>query len=208
MIGIIDYGVGNLFSLKSSFTAAGENVFVSGDQEELFKAEKLVLPGVGAFGDAANKLRETGLDKFVLKSAEKGVPLMGICLGMQLLFEKSYEYGEHKGLGLLKGEVVPMSTRISGMKLPHMGWNKLHLCMSDSQLMRNTNEGEYVYFVHSFCAENCDDSLAAITEYGFKVTAAVEKDNIFGCQFHPEKSGESGIKIIKAFCEAKEGKNK
>lgn len=206
MIGIIDYGVGNLFSLRSSFTAAGEEVFVSGDEKELAKAQKLILPGVGAFGDAAKKLRDTGLDKFVLNSAEKGVPLMGICLGMQLLFEKSYEYGEHKGLGLLKGEVVPMNSKISGLKLPHMGWNKLHICAPESRIMRNTSEGEHVYFVHSFCAENCEDSLAAVTEYGFTVTAAVEKENVFGCQFHPEKSGNAGIKIIKAFCEEKEGK--
>lgn len=200
MIGIIDYGVGNLFSLTSSFNAIGEKVFVSGDKNELSKADKLILPGVGAFGDAANKLCDTGLDKFVISSAEKGTPIMGICLGMQLLFEKSFEYGEHNGLGLLKGEVVPMSAKIKDLKLPHMGWNKLHICAPESRIMKNTAEGEYVYFVHSFCAENCEDSLAAVTEYGFTVTAAVEKGNIYGCQFHPEKSGNAGLNILKAFC--------
>lgn len=203
MIGIIDYGVGNLFSLTSSFKAVGAEIFVSGDEKELLKAEKLILPGVGAFGDAAEKLRSTELDKFVISRAESGTPLLGICLGMQLLFKKSYEYGEHKGLGLLKGQVVPMQDRISGLKLPHMGWNKLHICAPESSLFCNTAEGEHVYFVHSFCAENCEDSLAAVTEYGFTVTAAVEKDNIFGCQFHPEKSGEAGLKILKAFCYGK-----
>lgn len=203
MIGIIDYGVGNLFSLTSSFKAVGAEIFVSGDKNELLKAEKLILPGVGAFGDAAEKLRSTGLDKFVISCAESGKHLLGICLGMQLLFEKSYEYGEHKGLGLLKGQVVPMQERISGLKLPHMGWNKLHICAPESKLFCNTAEGEHVYFVHSYCAENCEESLAAVTEYGMTVTAAVEKENIFGCQFHPEKSGEAGLNILKAFCYGK-----
>ena len=203
MIGIIDYGVGNLFSLTSSFKAVGADVFVSGEEKELLKAEKLILPGVGAFGDAADKLRSTGLDKFVISQAEKGVPLLGICLGMQLLFEKSYEYGEREGLGLLKGQVVPMHSKVNGLKLPHMGWNKLQLRKPESRLFANTNEGEHVYFVHSFCAENCEDSLAAVTEYGMTVTAAVEKENIYGCQFHPEKSGEAGLKILKAFCYGK-----
>lgn len=203
MIGIIDYGVGNLFSLTSSFKAVGAEIFVSGDKNELLKAEKLILPGVGAFGDAAEKLRSTGLDKFVISCAESGKPLLGICLGMQLLFEKSYEYGKHKGLGLLKGQVVPMQERISGLKLPHMGWNKLHICAPESKLFCNTAEGEHVYFVHSYCAENCEESLAAVTEYGMTVTAAVEKENIFGCQFHPEKSGEAGLNILKAFCYGK-----
>ncbi len=201
MIGIIDYGVGNLFSLASSISAIGEKVFISADEDLLKEADKLILPGVGAFGDAIKKLRESGLDEFVKKKAADGTPLMGICLGMQLLFEKSYEYGEHDGLGLLKGAVVPMRKYTQTLKLPHMGWNKLHISNKNSKLMKNTAEGDYVYFVHSFCAVSCEDSLAAVTEYGFTVTAAVEKGNIYGCQFHPEKSGEAGLKILKAFCE-------
>ena len=200
MIGIIDYGVGNLFSLRSSFEAIGAQTFVSGDEKELAKADKLILPGVGAFGDAAEKLRQTGLDIFVRQQAEKGVPLMGICLGMQLLFEKGYEYGEHDGLGLLKGSVVPMKGKVpENLKIPHMGWNALKIVNSGSKLLINTNEGDHVYFVHSFYAEGCADSLAAVAEYGIPITAAVEKGNIFGCQFHPEKSGEVGLNILRAF---------
>ena len=198
MVGIIDYGVGNLFSLRSSFAAIGVEAFVSGDAGELAKADRLILPGVGAFGDAAEKLRATGLDAFVREQAAAGKPLMGICLGMQLLFEKSYEYGDHEGLGLLKGQVVGMSGRLpEGLKIPHMGWNALKL-EKDAKLLE---EGSYVYFVHSFYAENCEDSIAAVTDYGIPITAAVEKGNIFGCQFHPEKSGNVGLAILKAFCE-------
>ena len=198
MVGIIDYGVGNLFSLRSSFAAIGVEAFVSGDARELKKADRLILPGVGAFGDAAEKLRASGLDAFVREQAAAGKPLMGICLGMQLLFERSYEYGDHEGLGLLKGQVVGMSGRLpEGLKIPHMGWNALKLTKSAKLL----EEGSYVYFVHSFYAENCEDSLAAVTDYGIPITAAVEKDNIFGCQFHPEKSGNVGLAILKKFCE-------
>lgn len=199
MVGIIDYGVGNLFSLCSSFMAIGEEAFVSGDPEELAKADRLVLPGVGAFEDAAAKLRSTGLDKFVREQAAAGKPLLGICLGMQLLFEKSFEYGEHDGLGLLKGQVVPMEGRISAdLKIPHMGWNALEV--KGGQLLQNVN-GQHVYFVHSYFAEGCEESLAAVTEYGIPITAAVEKGYIFGCQFHPEKSGNVGLSILRAFCE-------
>ena len=198
MVGIIDYGVGNLFSLRSSFAAIGVEAFVSGDAGELAKADRLILPGVGAFGDAAEKLRATGLDAFVREQAAAGKPLMGICLGMQLLFERSFEYGEHFGLGLLKGQVVGMSGRLpEGLKIPHMGWNALKL-EKDAKLLE---EGSYVYFVHSFYAENCEDSIAAVTDYGIPITAAVEKGNIFGCQFHPEKSGNVGLAILKKFCE-------
>ena len=200
MIGIIDYGVGNLFSLRSSFEAIGVQTFVSGDAEELKKADKLILPGVGAFGDAAEKLRSTGLDAFVRQQAEKGVPLMGICLGMQLLFEKGYEYGEHEGLGLLKGSVISMKGKVpENLKIPHMGWNALHIVKPDSKLFAATQEGEHVYFVHSFYADGCEDSLAATSEYGIPITAAVEKGNIFGCQFHPEKSGTVGLGILRSF---------
>ena len=198
MIGIIDYGVGNLFSLRSSFAAIGAEAFVSGDAAELAKADRLVLPGVGAFGDAAQKLRDSRLDAFVKEQAAAGKPLMGICLGMQLLFEKSYEYGEHEGLGLLKGQVVGMAGKLpADLKIPHMGWNALSL----TKPARLLKDGSYVYFVHSFYAENCDASLAAVTDYGIPITAAVEQGNIFGCQFHPEKSGNVGLEILKKFCE-------
>ena len=198
MIGIIDYGVGNLFSLRSSFAAIGAEAFVSGDAAELAKADRLVLPGVGAFGDAAEKLRRSGLDIFVKEQAAAGKPLLGICLGMQLLFEKSYEYGDHEGLGLLKGQVVGMAGKLpADLKIPHMGWNALSL----TKPARLLEDGSYVYFVHSFYAENCDASLAAVTDYGIPITAAVEQGNIFGCQFHPEKSGNVGLEILKKFCE-------
>ena len=198
MVGIIDYGVGNLFSLRSSFAAIGVEAFVSGDASELAKADRLILPGVGAFGDAAEKLRQSGLDAFVREQAASGKPLMGICLGMQLLFEKSFEYGEHQGLGLLKGQVVGMAGKLPAeLKIPHMGWNALSLT-KPAKLLK---DGSYVYFVHSFYAENCEDSVAAVTDYGIPITAAVEQGNIFGCQFHPEKSGNVGLEILKKFCE-------
>ena len=199
MIGIIDYGVGNLFSLCSSCKAIGEEAFVSGDAEELAKAERLILPGVGAFEDAAKKLRDSGMAEFVRAQAAQGKPLLGICLGMQLLFEKSYEYGCHEGLGLLKGQVVPMEGRLpKELKIPHMGWNALDV--RRGTLLEGLS-GQYVYFVHSFFAENCDDSLSALTEYGIPITAAVEKGNIYGCQFHPEKSGNVGLSILRKFAE-------
>ena len=198
MVGIIDYGVGNLFSLQSSFKAIGEEAFVSGDAAELMKADRLVLPGVGAFEDAANKLRASGLDGFVRQQAAAGKPLLGICLGMQMLFEKSYEYGEHEGLGLLKGQLVPMAGKINPeLKIPHMGWNALEV--KQGRLLADV-DGQYVYFVHSFFAEGCAESLSAVTEYGIPITAAVEQGNIFGCQFHPEKSGNVGLSILRKFC--------
>lgn len=201
MIGIIDYGVGNLFSLCSSFTALGQDVIVSGDAEVLRRADRLVLPGVGAFADAVEKLRDSGLDQFVMDQAAAGKPLLGICLGMQMLFERSFEYGVHTGLGLLKGDVVPMAGRIdTSLKVPHMGWNQLIKTNLDSRLLADVRDGEYVYFVHSYYAAGCDDSLAAVSEYSKLLTAAVEKNNIFGCQFHPEKSGEVGLRILRQFC--------
>ena len=199
MIGIIDYGVGNLFSLCSSCTAIGQEAFVSGDAAELSKADRLILPGVGAFGDAAEKLRTTGMADFVRSQAAQGKPLLGICLGMQLLFEKSYEYGCHEGLGLLAGQVVPMEGKLpADLKIPHMGWNALDV--RGGRLLEGLN-GQYVYFVHSFFAENCGDSLSAVTEYGIPITAAVEKGNVFGCQFHPEKSGNVGLSILRRFAQ-------
>ncbi len=198
MVGIVDYGVGNLFSLRSSFGAIGQEAFVSGDARLLAQAERLVLPGVGAFGDAAEKLRATGLDALVRERAQAGTPLLGICLGMQLLFDYSLEYGRHPGLGLLKGQVVPMAGRLpEELKIPHMGWNRLEV--RRGRLLREM-DGQYVYFVHSYYASGCADSLSAVTEYGIPLTAAVEQDNIFGCQFHPEKSGNTGLAILRAFC--------
>ena len=205
MVAIIDYGVGNLFSLRSSFAAIGMEAEVTSDPGTIRKADRVILPGVGAFGDAADKLRETGLDRVVKEEASRGKPLMGICLGMQLLFERSTEYGEHEGLGLLKGEIRPIAERIpAGLKIPQMGWNALKI-VRDSPLFRYTENGEYVYFVHSYSAVNCGDSLLASTEYGEDLTACVGKNNVFGCQFHPEKSGETGLRMLKAFCETEAG---
>lgn len=202
MIAIVDYGVGNLFSLQSSFAHIGQEAVVTSDPLVIDTADKIVLPGVGAFEDAAAKLRASGLDSVVCDQARQGKPLLGICLGMQMLFEKSYEYGEHKGLGLLQGSVVPMKGVLSAdLSVPHIGWNALHLVNPTSPLFAHIQEGDFVYFVHSFFAVNCDDSLAATTEYDIEMTAAVSKGNIFGCQFHPEKSGEVGLQILRAFSE-------
>ena len=201
MIAIVDYGVGNLFSLKSSLKMIGSDAVVTGDKVEIACADKIILPGVGAFGDAILKLQNTGLDSVVKEQAQAGKRVLGICLGMQLLFNKSYEYGEHKGLGLLSGEIVAMSGRLpDGLKIPHIGWNALHF-KKNSYLLKYINENDCVYFVHSFYAENCDDSLVATAEYGKEITAIVQKNNISGCQFHPEKSGKVGLSILKAFCE-------
>ena len=201
MIAIIDYGVGNLFSLKSSFSAIGFDTVVTRDPEVLAKADKIILPGVGAFADAAKKLADTGLDKTVKELAASGKPLMGICLGMQMLFNKSFEYGEHEGLGLIPGNVVPMEGRISNeLKIPHIGWNALEF-KSDSKLFKYIKPGDFVYFVHSYYATDCEDSVTSIAEYGTDITATVEKGNVYGCQFHPEKSGNVGLNILRAFCE-------
>lgn len=201
MIAIVDYGVGNLFSLKSSFDAVGAECIVTGDENIINKADRIILPGVGAFEDAAKKLFNSGLGDIVCAEVAKGKPLLGICLGMQLLFEKSYEYGEHKGLGLIRGEVRPISELIpSGLKIPHIGWNSLDLC-GKSPLFKYINNGDFVYFVHSYAGVNCSDSVIATSEYGSALTAAVATKNVFGCQFHPEKSGDVGLSILKAFCE-------
>ena len=202
MITIVDYGVGNLFSLRSSFGSLGEQARVRGDPEEVLNAEKIILPGVGAFGDAAEKLRSIGMDQALLAAARKGTPLLGICLGMQLLFDRSFEYGEHAGLGLIPGNVRPIADVIpSGLKIPHIGWNALRFSGPACPLFRDVREGECVYFVHSFYAADCDPFVTATAEYGADLTAAVRRDNVFGCQFHPEKSGRVGLKILKAFCE-------
>ncbi|MBQ8575943.1 MAG: imidazole glycerol phosphate synthase subunit HisH [Clostridia bacterium] len=202
MIAIIDYGVGNLFSLKSSFNAIGADVIVTDSEEKIRSADKIILPGVGAFSDAIAKLKATGLDKVLVDEAKKGKPVMGICLGMQMLFEKSYEYGEYDGLGLLKGKVVTMQGVVpEELKIPHIGWNALHFKQKNCPLFKYIKEDDCVYFVHSYFAEDCDESVAATTEYGAELTAAVAYKNIYGCQFHPEKSGEVGLNILKAFCE-------
>ena len=203
MIAIVDYGVGNLFSLKSSLKAVGNEPVVSGDPEILLKADKIILPGVGAFEDAANKLKVNGLNEVVIESAKRGTPLMGICLGMQLLFDKSFEYGEHEGLGLIKGSIRAIDERIpKDLQIPHIGWNALSFPEGKkrSPIFKDLNEGDYVYFVHSFSAVECEENISATTEYGSILTAAVENENVFGCQFHPEKSGNVGLKILDAFC--------
>lgn len=201
MIAIIDYGVGNLFSLRSSLKSIGAEAVVTSDVDEIKKADKLILPGVGAFADAARKLRGSGLDEIVKSEAGAGKDIMGICLGMQLLFQRSFEYGEHEGLGLLGGSVVPMQGAIPPeLKIPHIGWNALHF-KRESRLFKYIKEDDCVYFVHSFYAADCDDSVIATAEYGIELTAAVQKDNVMGCQFHPEKSGNVGLNILRAFCE-------
>ena len=203
MIAIVDYGVGNLFSLERSFQAIGAEVTISADPFVLRGADKILLPGVGAFGDAVAKLRCDGLGQVVAEEARKGKPLMGICLGMQLLFEEGFEYGRHKGLGLIPGQVRPISDVIpEGLKIPHMGWNALHF-PKESPLFRYIQEGDCVYFVHSYYAANCEEATVATAEYGAPLTAAVQKDNVFGCQFHPEKSGSVGLEILRAFSEMK-----
>ena len=203
MIAIVDYGVGNLFSLRSSFQKIGAEAIVASDKRTIENAEKIILPGVGAFEDAAKKLRATGLDEVVKAEVEKGKYLMGICLGMQLLFKESHEYGVHEGLGLLDGKVVPMKGYIKdGLKIPHIGWNGLHFT-KEHFLFKHIKEGDHAYFVHSYFASVCEDSLIATAEYDKELTAAVAKDNITGCQFHPEKSGDVGLNILKAFVEQK-----
>ena len=202
MIAIIDYGVGNLFSLKSSLAAIGADAVVTADPEVIKSAEKIILPGVGAFGDAAAKLRESGMADLVKSEAASGKPLMGICLGMQLLLEKSFEYGCHEGLGLIKGEIRPITDVIpADLKVPHIGWNALCFKGEKSPIFKYINEGDHVYFVHSFYGAECDESVIATAEYGATLTAAVAKDNVYGCQFHPEKSGDVGLRILRAFIE-------
>ena len=201
MVVIVDYGVGNLFSLISSFKAIGVEAVATGDKAIIENADKIILPGVGAFEDASKKLFESGLAQVVIDQAKKGKPILGICLGMQLLFDCSYEYGVHKGLGLIKGQVKPIESVIpKDYKIPHIGWNALDL-KGQSPIFKYLSQGDFVYFVHSYYGANCTDSVIATAEYGAPLTASVQKGKVFGCQFHPEKSGEVGLKILKAFCE-------
>ena len=202
MIAIIDYGVGNLFSLKSSLSMIGAEAVVTGDPQVIQEADRLLLPGVGAFEDARRKLAQNGLDTLLCEEAERGKPVMGICLGMQMLFDRSFEYGEHRGLGLIRGDVVPMADKLpAGLKVPHIGWNALDVKRADHPLMKRVKPGDCVYFVHSYYASGCDEAVIATSEYGIDLTAAVAKRNVMGCQFHPEKSGEVGLNILRAFCE-------
>ena len=201
MIAIVDYGVGNLFSLKSSLELIGAECIVTAQEDMLRSADKILLPGVGAFEDAAVKLRDSGLGVLIKELAASGKPLLGICLGMQLLFEKSYDYGEHEGLGLIPGSVRPIRDVIpEDYKIPHIGWNALHF-RQDCPIFKYLTEGDCVYFVHSFYAADCDAYVTATAEYGVELTAAVANGNVYGCQFHPEKSGHVGLSILKAFAE-------
>ena len=202
MIAIVDYGVGNLFSLKSSLHAIGAESVVTADPAVLRDSDRILLPGVGAFGDAAEKLRASGLAAIVTEQAQSGKPLLGICLGMQMLFDRSFEYGEHAGLGLIPGEIRPIEDVIpNGYKIPHIGWNALDFGGKGNPLFRYIHDGDFVYFVHSYYAAKCDEHVIATADYGAPLTAAVAQDNVFGCQFHPEKSGAVGLNILRAFCE-------
>ncbi len=198
MVAIVDYGCGNLFSLSRSLQFLGIENKITGNASEIAEADKIILPGVGAFGDAAEKLNSTGHAELLKKLAAEGRYILGICLGMQLLFEKSFEYGEHSGLGLLKGEIYPLENDVRNLKVPHMGWNKLDI-VKDDALFANSGENDYFYFVHSFYAKNCESSLLATAKYGVDVPAVVGSGNIYGTQFHPEKSGEKGLALLKTF---------
>ncbi len=201
MVGIIDYGVGNLFSLKSSLAYLGISGEIVSDEKAIAKCDRIILPGVGAFGDASRALQDTKLDKIVVEIANKGVPLLGICLGMQLLFEEGLEFGSHKGLGLIPGKVVSIEPLVNGNKIPHIGWNALQFSENKGDIYKYTKDGEFVYFVHSFHAECPSEYITARSEYGSLLTASVQKGNVMGAQYHPEKSGESGLMILKSFCE-------
>ena len=204
MIAIIDYGVGNLFSLSSSLKSLGLETAVTRDPAVIRAADRIILPGVGAFADAMAKLEATGLVP-VLRQEVQRKPLLGICLGMQLLFEKSYEYGEHAGLGLIPGAVRPLANDLKdpALKVPHIGWNRLDLVpgREDDPLFRYTRPGEYVYYVHSFYATGCADYTLATSEYSIPVTGAVRNGLVYGTQFHPEKSGDTGLRMLRAFAE-------
>ena len=201
MTAIVDYGVGNLSSLVGSLRHIGQEAVVTADPEVLLSASRIILPGVGAFGDAADRLFSSNLAQVLQEAVSRGTPLLGICLGMQLLFDRSMEYGEHKGLGLIPGDVLPIAED-GGFpyKVPHMGWNSLEI-RRHSHLLRYVKEGAYVYYVHSFCARNCAESVDAVSDYGCEIVGAVSRANVYGTQFHPEKSGEVGLSILRAFCE-------
>ena len=201
MVGIIDYGVGNLFSLKSSLAYLGINAEIVNNEKTIARCDRIILPGVGAFGDAANALSKTGLDKVVITAANEKTPLLGICLGMQLLFEKGLEFGVHNGLGLIPGNVVSIEPLVNGNKIPHIGWNALEFTDNNGGIYKYTEDGEFVYFVHSFHADCPAEYVTARTEYGSMLTASVRNGNVMGAQYHPEKSGDAGLMILKSFCE-------
>lgn len=199
---IIDYGVGNLFSLVCSFNKIGVDVTVTSNPKVIRAAKRIILPGVGAFPDASKKLFESGLAEILCERAAAGVPIMGICLGMQLLFERSFEYGEHKGLGLLEGDILPFSKAVrKDLEIPQIGWNSLNIKDKKCPLFKYIKNGDYVYFVHSYYAPRDVLSSAATSDYDIEFTAAVAQSNIYGCQFHPEKSGDVGLNILRGFCE-------
>lgn len=202
MIGIIDYGVGNLFSLQSSLRYVGADTVVSGDTDVLRRADRLILPGVGAFADAARLLRESGLDRVVLQAADRGTPVLGICLGMQLLFEKSFEYGEHPGLGFVPGQVCPLTPDLGDktLKVPQIGWNAVHI-LHDDPIFKYVRDGEYFYYVHSYYGKNCAANTLAVSDYSLPVTGVVKAGRVYGTQFHPEKSGDAGLRLLRAFSE-------
>jgi imidazole glycerol-phosphate synthase subunit HisH len=199
MIAIVDYGVGNLYSLTCSLSHIGVESAVTRDADVLRAADKIILPGVGAFGDAADKLRALRLGMLVKEQAALGKPLLGVCLGMQLLFDKGFEYGEHEGLGLIHGCVRSMAPLVDGRKVPHMGWNSLEFLKPDDPLLNGVKPGDFVYFVHSFFATDCEAALVATAEYGVPLAAVVRSGNVCGTQFHPEKSGDTGLQILKNF---------
>ena len=197
MIAVVDYGVGNLYSLTCSLRHIGAQCTVTREENALRAADRIILPGVGAFGDAAEKLHALRLDALLRDLAGQGKPLMGICLGMQLLFDKSHEYGEHAGLGLIPGEVRPLAPVLApGAKVPHMGWNSVENLRSG--LFTGIDQGAYVYYVHSFAPEVNADTIATTT-YGVPFSAAIRKDNFYGTQFHPEKSAAIGAQILQNF---------
>ena len=201
---IIDYGVGNLFSLCASLKALGEDAIISGKAEDIEKADRIILPGVGAFEDAIKKLRETGLVPVIEAQVAAKKPLLGICLGMQLLFDESHEFGCHKGLGFIPGKVIGFKDNdqfpINELKVPHMGWNELKI-NKNSPLLKYVKEGEYVYYVHSYYASECSDYVVATSDYAINVTGVVQNGSVMGTQFHPEKSSDTGLRILKAFTE-------
>ena len=200
MIAIIDYDAGNIKSVEKALDFLGQDVVITGEPEKILKADKVILPGVGAFGDAMANLRRTGLDEVIRQVAGRGTPFLGICLGLQLLFERSDEAPGVEGLGILKGEILRIPEK-EGLKIPHMGWNSLHLG-NNGRLFRGIEEGAYVYFVHSYYLKAAEKSIVkASTEYSVHIHASVEKDNVFACQFHPEKSSDVGISILKNFVE-------
>ena len=201
MIAIINYGVGNLYSISHSLSFLGIENEVTREERAVLGADKLILPGVGAFGDARKKLADTGMDRLLLKKAAEGTPILGICLGMQLLFDRSYEYGEHEGLGLIPGEICPLRADIpQNLKVPHIGWNALRFARP-CPLTKYIREGDSVYYVHSFYAKRAGEAVKAVSEYGVEVPGLVQSGRVFGAQFHPEKSGPVGLNILKAFGE-------